>query len=50
MTDQIIQRATLLIQHRRYEDAMRELQNVLASEPNHPHALALMGVSSLGAR
>jgi tetratricopeptide (TPR) repeat protein len=46
MTDQIIQRATLLIQHRRYDEAMRELQNVLASEPNHPYALALMGVSS----
>jgi len=46
MTDQIIQRASLLIQHRRYEEAMHELQNVLASEPNHPYALALMGVSS----
>jgi tetratricopeptide (TPR) repeat protein len=46
MTDQIIQRATLLIQHRRYEEAMRELQNILAGEPNHPFALALMGVSS----
>ena len=47
MTDQIIQRATLLIQHRRYEEAMRELQNILGSEPNHPYALALMGVSNL---
>lgn len=46
MTDQIIQRASLLIQHRRYEEAMRELQNLLAGEPNHPYALALMGVSS----
>jgi tetratricopeptide (TPR) repeat protein len=46
MTDPIIQRATLLIQHRRYEEAMRELQNILASEPNHAYALALMGVSS----
>jgi len=46
MTDQIIQRATLLIQHRRYEEALRELQSILASEPNHPYALALMGVSN----
>ncbi len=46
MTDQIIQRATLLIQHRRYEDAVKELKQVLASEPNHPYAHALMGVSS----
>jgi len=46
MTDQIIQRASLLIQHRRYEDAQKELRQVLASEPNHPYAHALLGVSS----
>jgi len=46
MTNQIIQRATLLIEHRRFDEAVRELRQVLASEPNHPYALALMGVSS----
>lgn len=46
MTDQIIQRATLLIQHRRYDDAAKELRQILASEPNHPYAHALLGVSS----
>lgn len=46
MTDQIIQRASLLIQHRRYEEAAKELQQVLASEPNHPYAHALLGVSA----
>lgn len=46
MTDQIIQRASLLIEHRRYDEAMKELRMVLANEPNHPYALALMGVSS----
>lgn len=45
MTEQIIQRATLLIEHRRFEDAERELRLVLASEPNHPYALALIGLS-----
>lgn len=45
MTEQIIQRASLLIEHRRYEDAERELRVVLASEPNHPYALALIGLS-----
>jgi tetratricopeptide (TPR) repeat protein len=45
MTEQIIQRATLLIQHKRFEDAERELRLLLASEPNHPYALALIGLS-----
>jgi tetratricopeptide (TPR) repeat protein len=45
MTEQIIQRATLLIEHRRFEDAERELRLVLASDPNHPYALALIGLS-----
>lgn len=45
MTDQILQRASLLIQHRRYEDAQKELRQILASEPNHPYAHALLGVS-----
>lgn len=45
MTDQIIQRASLLIQHRRYEEAANELRQVLAGEPNHPYAHALLGVS-----
>jgi tetratricopeptide (TPR) repeat protein len=45
MTEQIIERATLLIQHRRFEDAERELRMVLSSEPNHPYALALIGLS-----
>jgi tetratricopeptide (TPR) repeat protein len=46
MTDQIIQRASLLIQHRRYDEAINELRGVLASEPNNSEALALMGVSN----
>jgi tetratricopeptide (TPR) repeat protein len=45
MTEQIIQRATLLIEHRRFEDAERELRVILNSEPNHPYALALIGLS-----
>jgi tetratricopeptide (TPR) repeat protein len=45
MTEQIIQRATLLIEHKRFEDAERELRLVLASDPNHPYALALIGLS-----
>lgn len=46
MTDQLIQRASLLIEHKRYEDAQRELQQALAIEPNHPYALALLGVAN----
>jgi Tfp pilus assembly protein PilF len=46
MTEQNIQRATLLIEHRRYEDAAKELRLILASEPNHPYAHALLGVTS----
>ncbi|HZY81638.1 MAG TPA: tetratricopeptide repeat protein [Cyclobacteriaceae bacterium] len=45
MTDQIIQRATLLIEHKRFEEAERELRILLASDPNHPYALALLGLS-----
>jgi len=47
MTEQIIQRATLLIQHRRYEEAAVELRKALASEPNNAYALALLGVSTM---
>jgi tetratricopeptide (TPR) repeat protein len=46
MTDQMIQRATLLIEHKRYQDAARELQQILAHEPNHPYALALLGITN----
>lgn len=45
MTEQIIQRATLLIEHRRFADAERELRLILASEPNHSYALALIGLT-----
>lgn len=46
MTDQILQRATLLIEHRRFEEAQNELRQVLANEPNHPQAHALLGISN----
>ncbi len=47
MTDKIIQRATLLIEHRRYSEAERELRLLLASEPNNPYALALIGLCKM---
>jgi tetratricopeptide (TPR) repeat protein len=45
MTDQIIQRATLLIEHKRFVEAERELRVLLATEPNNAYALALLGLS-----
>jgi tetratricopeptide (TPR) repeat protein len=49
MTDKIIQRATLLIEHKRFPEAERELLLLLASEPNHPYALALIGLCKMEA-
>src|ERR1051325_72134 len=45
MTEQIIQRASLLIEHKRFAEAERELRMLLTTEPNHPYALALLGLS-----
>jgi len=45
MTEQIIQRASLLIEHKRFAEAERELRILLTTEPNHPYALALLGLS-----
>lgn len=47
MTDQLIQRASLLIEHKRYGDAEKELRQVLASDPNNVQALALLGITNI---
>ncbi len=49
MSNTFIQRATLLIQHKRYQDAEHELRQALAADPNEPYALALMGLCRMEA-
>jgi TolB-like protein/tetratricopeptide (TPR) repeat protein len=40
----------ILFQARRYDDAIRELQTVLAVEPDHPTALWYLGFALIGAK
>jgi TolB-like protein/Tfp pilus assembly protein PilF len=40
----------ILFQARRYDDAIRELQTVLAAEPDHPTALWYLGFALIGAK
>jgi len=50
MTEQSIERARLLLQVDRHEDAARELTRVLAAEPENPEAHTLFALAAMGAK
>lgn len=44
MTDTLLQRAGLLIQHRRFDEASTVLMQSLSQNPNDPETLRLLGI------
>jgi tetratricopeptide (TPR) repeat protein len=50
MTETLFERASQLVEHKRYEDAEKHLKEILAVEPNHTNAIVLLALcrSELG--
>ncbi len=50
MSEQAIERARLLLQVERHEEALRELTRALAQEPENPEAHTLLALAAMGAK
>ena len=44
MTETLLERASQLVEHKRYLDAEKHLKEILSAEPNHTHALILLSL------